>query len=63
MVLKKYHFIFYRYSSMILVGIEVTKDMPDKSLELKHTIKLIRELPLEIAEIYSEIKKIMNDIA
>ena len=48
---------------MILVGIEVTKDMPDKSLELKHTIKLIRELPLEIAEIYSEIKKIMNDIA
>ena len=37
--------------------------MPAKSLELKHTIKLIRELTLEIAEIDSEIKKIMDKIA
>ena len=37
--------------------------MPAKSLELKHTIKLIRELTLEIAEIDSEIKKIMDEIA
>lgn len=36
--------------------------MPAKSLELKHTIKLIRELDNEIAEIESAIKKIMDEI-
>ena len=36
--------------------------MPAKSLELKHTIKLIRELDTEIAEIESAIKKIMDEI-
>lgn len=37
--------------------------MPAKSLELKHTIKLIRELTVEIDEIDAEIKKIMDSIA
>lgn len=37
--------------------------MPAKSLELKHTIKLIRELTFEIDEIDNEIKKIMDSIA
>ncbi len=36
--------------------------MPAKSLELKHTIKLIRELDAEIDEIEKEIKVIMDDI-
>ncbi len=36
--------------------------LPAKSLELKHTIKLIRELDSEISEIESEIKKIMDAI-
>lgn len=36
--------------------------MPAKSLELKHTIKLIRELDSEIAEIDSAIKEIMGKI-
>ena len=36
--------------------------MPAKSLELKHTIKLIRELNAEIEEIEDEIKIIMNEI-
>ena len=36
--------------------------MPAKSLELKHTIKLIRELDAEIEEIENEIKYIMNEI-
>lgn len=36
--------------------------MPAKSLELKHTIKLIRELDSEIAEIDSAIKGIMDKI-
>ena len=36
--------------------------MPAKSLELKHTIKLIRELDVEIEEIESEIKLIMDEI-
>lgn len=35
---------------------------PAKSLELKHTIKLIRELSAEIDEIGAEIKKIMDAI-
>ena len=36
--------------------------MPAKSLELKHTIKLIRELDAEIEEIESAIKSIMDKI-
>lgn len=36
--------------------------LPAKSLELKHTIKLIRELGGEIDEIETEIKKIMDSI-
>ena len=36
--------------------------LPAKSLELRHTIKLIRELDAEIAEIETEIKKIMDSI-
>lgn len=36
--------------------------LPAKSLELKHTIKLIRELNSEITEIEAEIKKIMDVI-
>lgn len=36
--------------------------LPAKSLELKHTIKLIGELTLEITEIEAEIKKIMDII-
>ncbi len=40
----------------------IGSNMPAKSLELKHTIRLIRELDSEINEIESEIKSIMNDI-
>ena len=36
--------------------------MPAKSLELQHTIRLIRELDLEIAEIEREIKRLMAQI-
>jgi len=36
--------------------------MPAKSLELKHTIKLIKELDNEIEEIDAEIKRIMDKI-
>ena len=36
--------------------------MPAKSLELKHTIKLIKELTTEINEIETEIKSIMDKI-
>ncbi len=36
--------------------------MPAKSLELKHTLKLIGELDSEIGEIESEIKRIMDEI-
>mgnify|MGYP000040458747 FL=1 len=36
--------------------------MPAKSLELKHTIKLIGELDAEIDEIETEIKSIMDEI-
>ena len=35
--------------------------MPAKSLELKHTIKLIQELMIEIDEIETSIKRIMNE--
>jgi transposase len=40
----------------------ISSYLPAKSLELKHTIKLIRELTLEITEIEAEIKKIMDAI-
>lgn len=41
----------------------IGSDMPAKSLELKHTIKLIQEMDIEIDEIESEIKLIMDVIA
>jgi transposase len=40
----------------------IGSDMPAKSLELKHTIKLIRELDSEIKEIEDAIKSIMDKI-
>jgi transposase len=40
----------------------ISSKMPAKSLELKHTIKLIRELDSEISEIESEIKSIMDEL-
>lgn len=40
----------------------IGSNMPAKSLELKHTIKLIQELDSEINEIENEIKIIMNEI-
>ena len=40
----------------------IGSNMPAKSLELKHTLRLIRELDSEIAEIESEIKRIMDEI-
>ena len=40
----------------------IGSDMPAKSLELKHTIKLIQELTAEIEEIEAEIKHIMDNI-
>lgn len=36
--------------------------MPAKSLELRHTIKLIQEYDMEIAEIEAEIKSIMDEL-
>jgi len=40
----------------------IGSDMPAKSLELKHTIKLIQELTSEIDEIEVEIKAIVDEI-
>ena len=40
----------------------VSAYLPAKSLELRHTIKLIREMNDEITEIETEIKKIMDSI-
>jgi transposase len=40
----------------------ISSFLPAKSLELKHTIKLIRELTAEIDEIETEIKRIMDAI-
>ena len=42
--------------------ISIGSDMPAKSLELKHTIKLIRELDAEIEEIEFHIEIIMDEI-
>ena len=36
--------------------------MPAKSLELQHTIRLIRELDAEIEEIEVEIQSIMDEV-
>ncbi len=36
--------------------------MPAKSLELRHTIKLVRELDAELSEIEAEIKSIMDEL-
>ena len=40
----------------------ISSNMPAKSLELKHTLRLISELDSEISEIESEIKRIMDEI-
>ncbi len=40
----------------------IGSNMPAKSLELKHTIQLIRELDAEIEEIEKEIDSIMDEI-
>lgn len=40
----------------------IASHMPAKSLELKHTIKLIQELTSEIDEIENEIRSIMDEI-
>ena len=45
-----------------LTNNSIGSNMSAKSLELKHTIKLIRELDSEISEIESEIEKIMDEI-
>ena len=47
-----------RHAARISIG----SRMPAKSLELKHTILLIRELDNEITEIESEINSIMDEI-
>ena len=50
--------ILFREAAKTSVG----SNMPAKSLELKHTINLIGELNLEVKEIESEIKNIMDTI-
>ena len=50
--------ILFREAAKTSIG----SHMPAKSLELKHTIKLIQELTLEIDEIETEIKTIMDKI-
>ena len=50
--------IIFREAARNSIG----SNMPAKSLELKHTIKLIRELTSEIDEIETEIKSIMDEI-
>ena len=50
--------ILFREAARTSIG----SNMPAKSLELKHTIKLIWELDAEIDEIESEIKSIMDEI-
>ncbi len=50
--------IVFRETARTSIG----TNMPAKSLELKHTIKLIRELDAEIEEIENEIKIIMDEI-
>ncbi|MBD5452680.1 MAG: IS110 family transposase [Lachnospiraceae bacterium] len=50
--------VLFREAARASIG----SHMPAKSLELKHTIKLIQELTVEIDEIESEIKSIMDNI-
>lgn len=50
--------ILFREAARTSIG----SNMPAKSLELKHTIKLIQELDTEIKEIEAEIKTIMDEI-
>lgn len=50
--------IMFRDAARSSIG----SNMPAKSLELKHTIKLIQELTSEINEIETEIKSIMDEI-
>lgn len=50
--------IMFRDAARSSIG----SNMPAKSLELKHTIKLIQELTSEIDEIEAEIKSIMDEI-
>ena len=49
--------IIFREAARMSIG----SHMPAKSLELKHTIKLIQELTIEIDEIETEIKQIMDE--
>ena len=49
--------IIFREAARVSIG----SHMPAKSLELKHTIKLIQELTIEIDEIEAEIKRIMDE--
>ncbi len=50
--------ILFREAARTSIG----SHMPAKSLELKHTIKLIRELTTEIDEIETGIKRIMDEL-
>ena len=50
--------IMFREAARTSIG----SNMPAKSLELKHTIRLIREITSEIDEIENEIKIIMDEI-
>ena len=50
--------IAFRNTASTSIG----SNMPAKSLELKHTIKLIQELTSEINEIENEIKRIMDEL-
>lgn len=50
--------IYFRDVARVSIG----STMPTKSLELRHTIKLIGKLNTEIAEIEAEIKTIMDKI-
>lgn len=55
---KRFAAVNIREAARHSVGIS----MPAKSLELQHTIRLIRELDSEIAEIEREIKRLMDEI-
>ncbi len=50
--------ILFREAARTSIG----SHMPAKSLELRHTVKLIQELTSEIDEIESEIKAIMDEV-
>lgn len=55
---KRFAAVNIREAARHSVGIS----MPAKSMELQHTIRLIRELDSEIVEIEKEIKRIMDEI-